>query len=156
MLFPGNGYLLFADDNDNEPLFYRGEGAPAPIPWEPELPEETRWTIFQDAAVDKGPGFTRSAPARWTTWVKVRVEAMALAGERLFLAGTPDVVPEDDPLAALEGRMGGRLQVVSASDGAVVAEYPLPARPVFDGLVAARERLFIATADGQVLCMGKN
>ncbi len=156
MLFPGNGYLLFADDNDNEPLFYRGEGEPRPIPWEPELPEETRWTIFQDAAVDKGPGFTRSAPARWTAWVTVRVEAMALAGERLFIAGTPDVVPEDDPLAALEGRMGGLLQVVSASDGAVIAEYPLPARPVFDGLSAARERLFIATADGQVLCMGKN
>ncbi len=153
MLFPGSGYLLFADDIDNEPLFYRGEGEPEPIPWEPELPEETRWTIYQDAAVDKGPGFTRAQPARWTNWVDVRVEAMALAGDHLLLAGTPDVVPEDDPLAALEGRMGALLRVVSAADGESLAEYSLPARPVFDGLIAANGQALLSTVDGQVVCL---
>lgn len=154
MLFPGRGYLLFADDNSNEPLFYRGEGEPAPIEWEPELPEETRWSIFQDAAVDKGPGFTRSRPARWTKWVDVRIEAMVLAGGKLFLAGPPDAVPEQDPLAALEGRMGGILRVVSVKDGSRLADYSLKSRPVFDGLIAARGRLLITTRDGEIVCLG--
>ncbi len=155
MLFPGNGYLLFADDIDNEPLFYRGEGEPAPIPWEPELPEETRWTIYQDAAVDKGPGFTRAHPARWTAWVDVRVEAMTLAGDHLLIAGTPDVVPENDPLAAIEGRMGGMLRVIRTADGKNTTEYPLSSPPVFDGLIAANDRAILCTANGQVICLGK-
>ena len=155
MLFPGNGYLLFADDNDNEPLFYRGEGEPRPVEWEPVLPEETRWTIYQDAAVDKGPGFSRANPALWTSWVDVRIEAMLLAGDRLFIAGTPDVVPEDDPLAALEGRMGGILRVVSAKDGSTLAEYPLDSNPVFDGLSAAGGRLIMTTKSGEIICMGQ-
>lgn len=154
MFFPGGGYLVFADDNDNEPLLYRGEGEPAPIEWEPELPASTRWSIHQDAAVDKGPGFTRAAPAVWTSWVDVRVEAMVLAGEQLCLAGTPDEVPADDPLAALEGRMGGVLKTVRAQDGAPLAEYPLSSRPVFDGLIAAQNRLLLCLQDGSVLCLG--
>lgn len=155
MLFPGSGYLLFADDNNNEPLFYRGEGEPRPIEWEPELPKETRWSIHQDASVDKGPGFTRSKPALWTAWVDVRIEAMLLAGDNLFIAGTPDLVPEDDPLAALEGRMGGIIKVVSANDGSTVAEYLLDSNPVFDGLSAAGGRLIITTKDGEIICMGQ-
>ena len=154
MLFPGSGYLLFADDNNHEPLFYRGEGEPRPIEWEPVLPQETRWTIYQDAAVDKGPGFTRAKPALWTSWVDVRIEAMLLAGDHLFIAGTPDVVLEDDPLAGLEGRMGGILRVVSAKDGSTLAEYSLDSRPVFDGLSATHGRLIITTQKGEVLCMG--
>ena len=156
MLFPGSGYLLFADDNNNEPLFYRGEGEPRPIEWEPELPEETRWSIYQDASVDKGPGFTRSKPALWTSWVDVRIEAMLLACDNLFIAGTPDLVPEDDPLAALEGRMGGIIKVVSANDGSTVAEYSLDSNPVFDGLSAADGRLIVITKDGTIICMGQD
>ncbi len=154
MLFPGSGYLLFADDNTNEPLHYRGEGEPKPIEWEPELPKQTRWSIFQDAAVDKGPGFTRAEPALWTTWVDVRIEAMVLAGDKLFFAGPPDVVPDNDPLAALEGRMGGVLRGASARDGAPLADHPLEARPVFDGLIAAEGRLLVSLADGRVVCLG--
>ncbi len=154
MHFPGDGILLFADDNDNEPLFYRGEGEPEPIEWEPELPADTRWTIHQDAAVDKGPGFTRAEPPLWTSWLEVRVEAMALAGERLFLAGTPDEVPEDDPLAAVEGRRGGVLAVVCAREGTALAHYPLASRPIFDGLIAAQDRLLWAAEDGSIHCFG--
>ncbi len=155
MLFPGDGYLLFADANENEPLLYRGEGEPKPIEWEPEVPAETRWTIFQNAGVDKGPGFTRSKPALWTAWVDVRVEAMVLAGDALYVAGPPDVVPEDDPLAALEGRKGAVLRGVSTKDGRRIADYQLEAKPAFDGLIAAEGKLLIALDDGRVVCMGK-
>ncbi len=154
MFFPENGYLLFSDDNDNEPLFYRGEGEPKPIAWEPEVPEFTRWNIYQDAAVDKGPGFTRSKPARWTSWTDVRIESMVLAGDKLFYAGPPDVVPDEDPLASFEGRMGGMLRGVSVHDGSELEEYRLDAKPVFDGLISAQGKLLISLEDGRIICLG--
>ncbi len=157
MQFPGNGYLLFADGNDNEPLFYRGEGEPKPIKWEVEYPAVDRpeVNLFGDAAHDKGPGFSRSEPALWTSWVNVRIEAMVLADENLFIAGSPDIVPKEDPLAALEGKMGGVLKVVSAKDGSSLARYSLRSKPVFDGIIAAQGRLIISTQNGMIICMGQ-
>jgi hypothetical protein len=80
---------------------------------------------------------------------------MVLAGQRLYMAGAPDIVPKEDPMAAFEGRLGARLWVVSVSDGEKLAEYKLDSLPVFDGLMAASGRLFIATKDGKLICMGK-
>jgi hypothetical protein len=81
---------------------------------------------------------------------------MVLAGETLFVAGVPDIADPDDPLAALEaleGRKGAQLQAYSAADGRKLAEYPLTAPPVFDGLIAAAGRLYCSTTDGKVICM---
>jgi hypothetical protein len=80
---------------------------------------------------------------------------MVLAGETLFVTGPPDVIDSDEPMAAFEGDKGGLLWVVSASDGKKLAEYKLESPPVFDGIIAASERLFISTRDGRLLCMGK-
>jgi hypothetical protein len=156
--FPGDqGYLLFADDNANEPGFLKktkkGEG-PGLLEW---LPEESRQDEHRRGGrgVEKGTGYVRHAPPKWQTLLPVRVRAMVLAGDRLFVAGPPDVVAEDDPLAAFEGRAGAVLQVVSAADGATLASQQLAAPPVFDGLSAAGGRLYMATRDGKVLCFGK-
>jgi outer membrane protein assembly factor BamB len=126
------GYLLFADDNDNEPV----------------IPDYTR-------GVPKGIGFTRGQPPVWHNWVPVRIRAMVLAGKRLFMTGPPDVIDPTDPMAAFEGDKGGVLRVVSSVDGKKLAEYKLDSAPVFDGMIAASERLFISTLDGRLLCMGK-
>ena len=125
----GEGYKLFADDNDNEPIL-----APKSIDRE------------------KGPGFSRAAPPKWSTQIPLRARAMVLAGDTLFIAGPPDVVPADDPYAAFDGRKGARLWAVSAADGRKLAEYQLDSLPVFDGLIAAGGRLYLATTDGQLLC----
>jgi hypothetical protein len=77
---------------------------------------------------------------------------MVLAGQRLLLAGPPDVIDEDDPYGAFEGRKGGLLWAVSTTDGKRLAQYQLDAAVVFDGLIAARERLFLTTTDGCVSC----
>ncbi len=130
---PGKkGYLLFADANDNEPV----------------LSDETRETT-------KGWGFTRKKPPQWHQWTPVRIRAMVLAGKHLFVAGPPDVVDPDDPMAAFDGRKGAVLRVLSAADGLVLAEHKLDAPPVFDGLIAAGGRLYVSTIDGRLLCMGK-
>jgi len=128
---PGkNGYLLFADDNDNEPV----------------LPEYTR-------NVPKGIGFTRKDPPAWFQWVPVRIRAMVAAENALFVAGPPDVADPDDPMASFDGRQGAVLWVVSKSDGETIRRYPLDSPPVFDGMAAANGRLYLSTRDGKLTCM---
>jgi len=126
-----DGYLLLADDNDNEPV----------------LPDYTR-------GIPKGIGFTRKEPPVWFKWVPVRMRGMVKAGKHLFVAGAPDVIKPDDPMAAFEGRSGALLRTHSAMDGSTLAGTALDAPPVFDGLIAAQGRLYLSLEDGTVLCMG--
>ena len=81
---------------------------------------------------------------------------LSLAKDKLFVAGPPDVIPEDDPLAAFEGRMGADLWAISAKTGEKLAEIQhLKAPPVYDGLIAADGCLYLSTLDGRVQCFGK-
>jgi len=91
---------------------------------------------------------------RWTFQIPVRVTAMALAGQTLLAAGSPDVIDSQDPLAALEGRKGASLWLVSAANGKKLAERPLATPPVFDGMAVANGRLYLAMQDGEVMCLG--
>ena len=100
----------------------------------------------------------------------IQVRAMVLADKTLFVAGPPDVVDEEEALVkpddaavraklqaqveALEGRKGGQLMAISAVDGKKLAAVELGAAPVFDGMAAAKGRLYLATLDGKVLCLG--
>jgi hypothetical protein len=156
MFFPGTaGYLLFADDNDTEPVLVDQTGNPQPVKWLPEVNEAVGFKLDGVAVNrDKATGFTRAKPPKWAVSTPVRVRAMVLAGETLFAAGPPDLLDPEDPLAAFEGRRGGILQVLSTLDGSVIAEHKLGSPPVFDGMIAARERLYISTRDGRLLCMG--
>ncbi len=156
MHFPGtDGYLLFADDNDTEPALYDGKGEPKPIRWLPKLNPAIRHTLTMKAVdFDKGIGFTRTKPAKWQRAVGVRMRALVLAGETLFAAGPPDVLDENDPLAAFEGRKGARLLAFRAADGEKITERPLKALPVFDGLVAANGKLLLACTNGELICLG--
>ncbi len=96
----------------------------------------------------------RYAPPKPYFWTKDRslvVRAMALAGDRLCIAGPPDVARRDparlvfenerEAIAAREGRLGAFLRVLSAKDGRRLAETRLPALPAWDGLIAARGAL---------------
>jgi hypothetical protein len=106
----------------------------------------------------KGPRlFARDHGAkkdRWSFNIPVRARALVLAGEKLYLAGPPDIVPADDPLAAIEGRRGAVLMSVSAADGKKVSQAKLDALPVFDGLIAANGCLYLSTLDGRLRCLG--
>ena len=127
---PGEkGFLLFADRNDNEPV----------------LDHRAR-------NLDKGLGFTRAKGPEWFQYIPVRVNAMVLAGNTLFVAGPPDVLPEDDPHAAYEGREGGLLWAFSADKGEKLAEYKLEQDLIFDSLIAGEGKLFFATRDGSLVC----
>ncbi|MHC4249628.1 MAG: outer membrane protein assembly factor BamB family protein, partial [Planctomycetota bacterium] len=66
-----------------------------------------------------------------------KIAAMAVAGEALFVI-----------------EAGGRLLILSTSDGKKLSEQKLPGPPVWDGVAAAYGRLYITLADGTVLCLG--
>ena len=99
------------------------------------------------------------------------VTAMALADNMLFLAGPPDIKIIDQPeiytraaqpefqekLAyqnrVLSGDEGAILWVVDKRDGNRLAEYRLEHLPIFDGMAAAKQSVFLSTVDGRLVCM---
>jgi len=157
MFFPEtNGYLLFADDNDTEPDLVGENGNPIPLQWLPPVNEAIGHRLKGPAVdKDKGTGFTRMRPTKWSQWVPIRMRAMVLAGDTLFVAGPPDKLVSNDPLAAFEGRTEGILWAVAAEEGTKILEYRLDSPPVFDGMIAANKRLYVSTMKGKVVCLGE-
>lgn len=155
MFFPGKqGYLVFADDNNNEPVLVDESGKPELVRWLPELNPAIGHKLTDQALNrDKGTGFARAKPAKWTQWVPIRVRAMVRTPDALFIAGPPDVLDSSDPLASFEGRRGGLLWAVSPENGSQLGAWKLDAPPVFDGLIAAHGKLFLAATDGSVVCL---
>jgi hypothetical protein len=103
-----------------------------------------------DGKVGKALRFTAKQPG-WKRRIPVRIRAMALADNHLFVAGPPDIVD----LAAFEGKKGGILDVIDTSNGETLAEHKLPSPPVFNGAAAARGRLYLSLEDGSVVCYGQ-
>jgi outer membrane protein assembly factor BamB len=121
-----------------------------------------------------GPALKDSYVERaWDTYVPIVTRAMALAGSSLFVAGPPDTLDEEyaferlaardesiqeqlvEQDAALEGQRGARLWVMNTDTGMQGATIELDSPPVWDGMVVARGRLYVATVDGRVKCFGK-
>jgi outer membrane protein assembly factor BamB len=91
----------------------------------------------------------------WKQRIPIRVNAMVVTDDILFFAGFPDVVDPEDPLGAFEGRKGGVLSACDKTDSKILWESVLPSPPVFNGLVAANGRLYVAMKDGMVAAFGK-
>jgi outer membrane protein assembly factor BamB len=117
-----------------------------------DLVADDKASESNDGTEDRIRMFLRQKPPRWQQKVPVRARAMLVAGEHLVLAGPPDVVPASDPFGSFEGRLGALLWTVSTKDGCKVSEIKLPSPPVFDGMAAARGKLFLSTTDGRVTC----
>lgn len=130
---------------DNEPSLW---GAPADI-------RQGGYALFASGYTSKTqrPLSEAGQPNQWNLdeyplcpW------AMTVCGDTLFVAGFPDTIKADDPWATFEGRGGGRLHALSAKDGTILSEYDLDSPPVWNGMAAARKRLYLSTRGGQVLC----
>jgi hypothetical protein len=104
----------------------------------------------------------------WSKDFDLNVQAMLLAGDVIFAAGTPDITDEEYTIenyndkkvqadlkaqdAAFLGAKGAMLRAVSTKDGSKLAEYELDQLPVWDGMAAADGNLYMATQDGKVTC----
>ena len=96
----------------------------------------------------------RPDQSKWRIRVPLRPVAMTLAGDRLLIAGPPDLEDPRDGLAAVEGNKGALLWAISADTGQKLADYDLDDVPIFDGMAVASGRLYISTVGGKVLCLG--
>ena len=152
----------FAPGTKGFELFAADHAAPQPAKPTPKAaakPAAKAKPGKQNPGLRKGKSETlklRRPKDRWSIRIPVRATAMVIAGDALIVAGTPDVIDPTDAWAAYEGRKGGNLLTVSVADGTVGARMELPSPPVLDGLAVAGGRLFMTTAGGQVVCMGKH
>jgi hypothetical protein len=107
----------------------------------------------------RGKPAPRPPANRWVVEAPLQPRAMLLAGDRLFLAGWLDAlgIREKTGRAIEDDGVRTRpavLRVLSTADGKQLAQYQLNGKPVFDGMSAARGRLFVSLKNGAVLCMG--
>ncbi|NQT41028.1 MAG: PQQ-binding-like beta-propeller repeat protein, partial [Planctomycetes bacterium] len=128
---PGSGYHLIADRNTTKPVL-----------------------DAMDIGAEKGRGFSRTELPIWSTRIPIRVHGMLLAGTHLYLAGAPDLPPEEGAYEAMIGKRGAVFRVVSTADGSTAAEFEMEEVPVFDGLIAAAGRLYMTTMNGTLICLG--
>ena len=122
------------------------------------------------AAPKKGKKPAPEVAKVWNEEVPLLVRAMVKSEDYVFVAGPPDIMDEEetfkklterDPKVhellakqndALQGKMGGVMQVYSAVDGYKMANYKIESLPAWDGLIAAGGKLFMVTADGKGIC----
>jgi hypothetical protein len=129
---PGTGYRLIADRNTTKPVL-----------------------DVMDIGAEKGRGFSRTELPIWSKTIPIRVQGMLVARERLYLAGPPDLLTEQGAYEAMIGRRGALFRVVSTSDGSKLSEFKMKEVPVFDGLIASRDRLYLSTMEGTLICLGE-
>jgi len=100
----------------------------------------------------------RTALPLWETTVPIIVRAMLVApdgkgGELLFTAGIVEGATRSEWDKSSYYIGPGKLMVHNGADGRLLAEYELPACPVFDGMSAAEGQLLITLIDGSLLCL---
>ncbi len=89
---------------------------------------------------------------RWSRNVPIVIRAMLLADGTLFAAG-PVMERKREP--AFDDPAAEAALLAFDSEGKDLARLPLPSQPVFDGLAAARGRLYAACVDGSVICLSR-
>ncbi len=154
-------FHIYAADKENPPSAPRGEntrrGQSSAKSAEPEHLHVSR---RHKSDVDRIRGSLTSTAVnyRWSHHDPAMFgRAMVLAGETLFVAGPPAIrnEPTHEALRRWQGDEGGILWALSRDDGKKLAEYDLPAAPVFDGMAAAGGRLYVALTDGRVVCLSQ-
>ncbi len=101
----------------------------------------------------RGKPFTSTVSHKWGAEVPLQVRAMVLAGGTIFAAGWMDSVGALGKAdAAGEDARTAVLWALSSEDGKKLGARKLDSLPVFDGMIAAYGRLYMATTDGKVVC----
>ncbi len=109
----------------------------------------------------------------WDRFVPMIARSMALGGKTLLVSGPPDMLDEEyaferlaarDPAilkelaeqdAAFDGKRGAKLWAVNIETGEQAGGIELDSPPVWDGIITAQGRIYVATSDGRVQCFGK-
>ena len=134
-------------------------------------PQYWKWTTpieYQLFAAEKYPE-SETITYHWVdTATSIFVQAMVLADKVLFTAGPEDILDDhytydhrEEPAIQVEfeeqaeifnDEQGGLLRAVLTNDGRQMAQYTLESMPVWDGMVAANNKLYLALKNGSVIC----
>jgi hypothetical protein len=117
------------------------------------------YTVFVKKRAATTNSVGKAGPAAnaelWARRVPIRVEALSLAGDAVFVGGPPmsrdGESSPDFVLKSLHGEHGGVLLRLSLQDGGGVKVCELPARPVWEGITITDHALFVALRDGKVI-----
>jgi hypothetical protein len=96
----------------------------------------------------------------WSHDCDLHVRAMALANDKIFVAGTRDILRTESmtreriaqQASLLESNNEQHFRIHSKQDGTRLAEFQLDAKPVFDGMAVAHGCVFIASETGELVC----
>ena len=92
----------------------------------------------------------------WSRTLRIRPRALVRAGDVLLVAGSTILSQQQNTpqaFADFEGRGEGQLQILSAKNGDSISAFNLQAPPVWDGMAAAKGRLYISRVDGTLECL---
>jgi len=155
MLHPRTTYHLYAVDKD---------------PGDPLTQEKKKGQGRRNKGQEKGPSISGHKVHWYKKSLPLLINAMALGGKNLFVAGPPDMADETKMLGYLpganddinrqlkaqeeawRGKHGGLIWAVSAENGEKLAEYKIDSVPVSDGMSVAEGKVFISLIDGSVVC----
>jgi len=156
MLHPRTTYHLYAVDKD---------------PSDPSTLEKKKGQGRRNKGREDGPRISGHTVHWYKKSLPLLINAMALGGRNLFVAGPPDMADETKMLGYLpganddinrqlkaqeqawRGKHGGLLWVVSAENGEKLSEYKIDSVPVSDGMSVAEGKVFISLIDGSVVCL---
>jgi outer membrane protein assembly factor BamB len=155
MLHPRTTYYLYAADKDPS----------GPLPQ-----QENKARVKRRKSQAEGLNISGHKVHWQKQSLPLLVNAMALGGRTLFVAGPPDLADETKMLGYLpgaddevnrqlraqdeawRGKHGALLWAVSAENGDKLAEYKIDSVPVSDGMSLAEGKVFISSIDGSVVC----
>lgn len=104
---------------------------------------DSLFSVSKTAEKKKGGGMIELVH-NWKTRSPIYVNSVIIAGKTLFVAGST------------EHDIESFLYLYSVDNGKQIAQYELPAMPVFDGLAAAKGAVYIALENGAIVCMSGN
>jgi outer membrane protein assembly factor BamB len=115
-------------------------------------------TSTEEIPDPRGPRYGKSiqppAPAVWRhNHFPIYPWAMVVGSKCLAVAGPSAQIQPDDPWASFEGRAGGELHILDPETGKPLSKVNLDSPPVWDGMAAARGRLYLSTRDGSLVCL---
>ncbi len=92
----------------------------------------------------------RSGSRKWDLKMPlgVQLQSLVLTPDRIYAAG---VVRDEDPGSPREQF----LRIHALGDGKLLDETPLDGPPVHDGLAVANGRVYVATENGRLICLGE-
>ena len=106
----------------------------------------------------------------WSSRIPMLVKGMFVTDNTLVIAGPRDLYNEEEAISKgraendsvfalqqehMEGKHGSLLKVIDKSGAGELSSMELDQTPTWNGLIAARGRVFMTTTEGSVVCFGE-